>query len=67
MGLGAGAVVGFLAGRSVEEGPCPPSKECGQAELIGTFGGAFWGGVGGWITDALIRKREVIYLAPGQP
>jgi hypothetical protein len=67
IGLGTGAVLGFLAGRGVDEGPCPPSSECGQAELLGTFGGAFWGGVAGWITDALMRKREVVYLAPGQP
>jgi hypothetical protein len=30
-------------------------------------GGAFWGAVAGWITDALIRKREVIYRTHGQP
>jgi hypothetical protein len=66
IGLGTGAVLGFLAGRGVDEGPCPPNKGCGEAELIGTFGGAFWGGVAGWITDALIRRREVVYLAPGQ-
>jgi hypothetical protein len=64
IGLGAGAALGFFAGRSVDEGPCPPGHGCGEAELIGTVGGAVWGGLAGWITDALIRKREVVYLAP---
>jgi hypothetical protein len=30
------------------------------------IGGVFWGAIGGWIADALIRKREIIYLAPGR-
>lgn len=67
IGLGTGAALGFLAGRGVDESPCPPNTGCGEAELLGTFGGAFWGGVVGWITDALIRPREVVYLAPGRP
>jgi hypothetical protein len=33
--------------------------------MIGAFGGAFWGAIGGWIADAVIRKRETIYVAPG--
>jgi hypothetical protein len=37
-----------------------------KGALIGTVGGVFWGAIGGWITDALIRKREIIYLAPGR-
>jgi hypothetical protein len=65
MGLGAGAGVGFLAGRGADSPSCPRSGvECGQGAIIGTAGGAFWGGVGGWIADRLIHKREIIYL-PG--
>lgn len=71
IGLGSGAVLGFLVGRTTDSPSCrlvpQPPIECGQGALIGTVGGAFWGGVGGWITDALIRKREVMYLAQGQP
>lgn len=67
MGLGGGAAIGFLAGRRVDEGPCPPKTGCGEAELIGAIGGAFWGSVAGWIADALHHTREVIYRAPGRP
>ena len=71
MGVGAGAVLGFLVGRTTDSPSCrlvpQPRIECGQGALLGTMGGAFWGGVAGWMTDALIRKREVVYLAPGQP
>jgi ribosomal protein L24 len=68
IGIGSGAGLGFLIGRTADSPSCPQSGiECGQGALLGTIGGAFWGGVAGWITDALIRKREVIYLAPGRP
>lgn len=68
IGLGTGALLGFLVARTADSPSCPRSGiECGQGALLGAVGGAFWGGVGGWITDALIRKRESIYLAQGQP
>lgn len=68
IGIGSGAGLGFLIGRTADSPSCPRSGiECGQGALLGTIGGAFWGGVAGWVTDALIRKREVIYLAPAQP
>lgn len=68
IGLGSGAILGFLAGRAADSPTCPrPGVECGQGALLGTVGGAFWGGLGGWLIDALVRKREVIYLAPAQP
>lgn len=68
IGLGSGALLGFLAGRAADSPTCPRSGiECGQGALIGTVGGAIWGGVGGWLIDALARNREVIYLAPAQP
>jgi hypothetical protein len=61
-------VLGFLVGRTTDSPSCRlvphPPIECGQGALLGTIGGAFWGGVAGWITDALIPKREVVYLAP---
>jgi hypothetical protein len=70
IGVGTGAVLGFLVGRTTDSPSCRleprPPLDCGQGALLGTIGGAFWGGVGGWITDALIRKREVVYLAHGQ-
>jgi len=63
IGAGAGALAGFGFGRSLDSPTCPRSgTECGQGAMIGTAGGAFWGAIGGWITDALIRKRETIYL-----
>ena len=66
IGAAAGAVVGFSAGRSSDSPDCPRSgSECGQGALIGTVGGAFWGTVGGWIVDVLIRRRETIYQALG--
>jgi len=61
-GLGAGAVAGFALGRTWDSPTCPRAGvECGQGAMTGAIGGAFWGAVGGWITDALIRKRETIY------
>jgi hypothetical protein len=70
IGVGTGAVLGFLVGRRTDSPSCrlepQPALECGQGALLGTVGGAFWGGVAGWITDALIRRREVVYLTPGQ-
>lgn len=66
MGAGAGALLGFGFGRSVDSPACPrPRIECGQGAVIGTVGGGLWGAVGGWITDALIRKREIIYAPRG--
>jgi hypothetical protein len=63
IGAGAGALAGFGFGKSLDSPTCPRSgSECGQGAMIGTVGGAFWGAIGGWITDALIRKRETIYL-----
>jgi hypothetical protein len=63
IGAGAGALAGFGFGRSLDSPTCPRwGSECGQGAMIGTAGGAFWGAIGGWITDALIRKRETIYL-----
>jgi hypothetical protein len=68
LGAGAGAALGFAAGRSADSPACPRSGiECGQGALIGTVGGAFWGAVGGWIADALIRKREVVYRSRSSP
>jgi hypothetical protein len=68
IGIGAGALVGFLAGRGADSPSCPSSGiECGQGALLGAAGGAVWGAVAGLITDALIHKREVIYLAQGEP
>jgi uncharacterized membrane protein (Fun14 family) len=68
IGLGSGAILGFLAGTAADSPTCPrPGIECGQGALLGTVGGAFWGGVGGWLIDALVRKREAIYLAPARP
>lgn len=65
IGAGGGAGLGFLIGRTVDSPSCPRSGiECGQGPVLGTISGAFWGGVAGWITDVLIRKREVVYLAP---
>ncbi len=66
VGLGTGAVLGFLVGRTADSSSCSPGIECGQGALLGTIGGAFWSGVAGWITDTLTREREVIYRPPGQ-
>ena len=64
IGLGSGALVGFLAGRAADSPTCPRSGiECGQGALLGTVGGAVLSAVGGWLIDALTRNREVIYLA----
>ena len=65
IGAGAGALAGFGLGRSLDSSACPRSSECGQGAMVGTVGGAFWGAIGGWITDALIRKRETVYVVPG--
>lgn len=68
VGLGSGAVVGFLAGRSADSPTCPRSGiECGQGALLGAIGGSFGGAVGGWLVDALVRHREVVYLTPARP
>ena len=68
IGAGTGAVLGFLVGRTADSPSCPRSGiECGQGAVLGTVGGAFWGGVAGWVTDVLIRKREVIYMRATQP
>jgi hypothetical protein len=65
IGLGSGALVGFLAGRGADSPTCPRTGlECGQGVLLGTVGGATWGAVGGWVTDTLVRKREVLYAGP---
>ena len=65
IGLGSGALLGFLAGRAADSPTCPRSGiECGQGALVGTVGGAILGAVGGWLIDTLARNREVIYLAP---
>jgi hypothetical protein len=61
IGAGAGALAGFGLGRSLDSPGCPlAGSECGQGAMVGTVGGAFWGAIGGWITDALIRKKETI-------
>jgi hypothetical protein len=61
IGAGAGALAGFGLGRSLDSPACPrPGIECGQGAMVGAVGGAFWGAIGGWITDALIRKRETV-------
>jgi hypothetical protein len=66
IGAGAGALAGFGLGRSLDSPGCPRSgSECGQGATVGTIGGAFWGAIGGWITDALIRKRETVYVVQG--
>lgn len=63
IGFGSGALVGFLAGRAADSPTCPlPGIECGQGAVLGTIGGALWGGIGGWLIDAMHRSREVIYL-----
>jgi hypothetical protein len=68
MGLGAGVLVGVLAGSAADSSSCPRrGVECGQGALVGGIGGAVWGGLGGWLADVRIRKREIIYLAQGQP
>jgi outer membrane lipoprotein SlyB len=64
IGAGAGALAGFALGKSLDSSACPRASECGQGAMVGTVGGAFWGAIGGWITDALIRKRETVYVVP---
>lgn len=64
IGAGAGALVGFVQGRRLDGPSCPRSGiECGQGAIIGTVAGALWGSIGGWIVDALVHTREVIYAA----
>lgn len=66
MGAGAGALIGFAGGRRLDSPSCPGAgPECGQGAIIGATGGALWGALGGWVVDALVRKREVVYAAPG--
>ena len=65
IGAGAGALAGYGLGRSMDSPNCQGAVECGQGALVGAVGGAVWGAVGGWLVDALTRKRETIYLAPG--
>jgi hypothetical protein len=68
IGVGSGALLGFLAGRAEDSPNCPRSAiECGQGAVLGTVGGAVWGAVAGWLIDAVTREREVIYRAPAQP
>jgi hypothetical protein len=65
IGAGAGALAGYGLGKSIDSPNCSGPVECGQGAMVGAVGGAVWGAVGGWLADALIRKRETIYLAPG--
>ena len=66
IGASVGALMGLGVGRTVDSPACPRSgSECGQGAIVGTVGGAVWGAVGGWIVDALIRKRQTIYAPPG--
>lgn len=62
IGLATGAMAGYSIGRRWDSPTCPRAGiECGQGGTTGAFGGAFWGAIGGWITDALIRTRETIF------
>ena len=62
MGAGIGALMGFGIGRSLDAPGCSRSGlECGQGAVIGTVGGAFWGGLAGWIADALVPSRETVF------
>ena len=64
IGAAGGALLGFGLGRSLDSPSCPRSGiECGQGAVVATVSGAIWGAVGGWIADALIRKRDVVYVA----
>ncbi len=64
IGAAVGALAGFTMGRSADSPSCPLSgSECGQGAVVGTVGGAFWGAIGGWIVDALVRTRESVYVA----
>jgi hypothetical protein len=61
-GLAAGAVVGYALGRRADSPACYRRDiECGQAAVIGAYGGAFWGAIFGWIVDATHRTRETIF------
>ena len=62
IGLATGAIAGYALGRRLDSPTCPrPGIECGQGGTTGAFGGAFWGAIGGWIVDAVTRKRETVY------
>lgn len=64
LGAAAGAALGGAIGRGADSPSCPRAgSECGQGTLIGVVGGALWGGLGGWLTDALIQKRSTVYVA----
>ena len=64
VGLGTGAAIGFFLGRRADgPGPCSSGSECGQGAMMGTVGGALWGGIAGWIVDAL-KEPEVVYQSP---
>lgn len=65
IGAGAGALAGYGLGKSMDSPDCSGAVECGQGAMVGAVGGVVWGAVGGWVADALIRKRETIYQAPG--
>jgi hypothetical protein len=68
VGAGAGALLGFLVGRSADSPSCPDAgAECGQGAAIGVVGGALWGALGGWAVDARTRRREVVFEAAGPP
>jgi hypothetical protein len=63
IGAASGALVGFRIGKGLDSPACPRAGvECGQGAMLGLAGGAFWGAAGGWLADALIRKREIVYL-----
>jgi hypothetical protein len=68
IGAGTGAVAGFFLGRAADSPSCPQmGSDCGQGALLGFTAGLFWGGVAGWITDALKRTREVVYRPRSEP
>jgi len=61
-GLAIGAVAGYVLGRRADSPACARRGiECGQGAVIGSYGGGFWGAIGGWIADAVTRKRETVY------
>ena len=67
IGAAAGALAGFAMGKSLDSPDCARTSTCGEGPMIGAFGGAFWGALGGWIADAVMRKRETIYVGPVVP
>lgn len=65
IGAVTGALAGMAMGRSLDSPDCAQTiATCGEGAMIGGFGGAFWGAIGGWIADAAIRKRETVYVGP---